>query len=525
MRERKRPDWPIKIYKFDIMPIGKELRQLLWDIAKGMQNAWNALVDLRESIRAQITAIPNCSKEQAKEIWSNSNFELKAKTIVSQPEFNLNHECRQEVLDRFHRATTAKKHPKKHFRLDRICIPHYYSGGGRELHKLFTTSSKTLSFRPVELESYLGTTVAHRRQRGSRGYFGLMTADKQLAQLNFKVNLHTKIDEIGFLKRVYLIGNHSCLGWKFHLVLTTEIEPSIIKNILPATECGLDLGWRKLDQDNVRIGYLVDTRGNKQEITLPLGLPSKGLKKHNQYALSKSPNAIPYNLVINHWDLVKQIDQEIAFNVDRCKENLKKSLPKQLPEHIKNVVDSIQLMRQKGLKKLYWLLKEANIAPDSIRELEVWFGIDRCLSRKLQKGKDRLIRFRQWHYRNIALDLARRHSVIYWESDLSIKALAEDPILKQPGNEALKNSMFYRQIVALGEFRQYLKNACKKTGCILAASKKNHTTDRCTICNAPVATGSSLMLTCDNGHKMDQDLNAARRLLAQCEMLKLVTVS
>lgn len=45
MRARKRPDWPVLVYKYWVEPIG-ELPQELWQIAKLMQKTWNDLVDL-----------------------------------------------------------------------------------------------------------------------------------------------------------------------------------------------------------------------------------------------------------------------------------------------------------------------------------------------------------------------------------------------------------------------------------------------------------------------------------------------
>jgi hypothetical protein len=162
----------------------------------------------------------------------------------------------------------------------------------------------------------------------------------------------------------------------------------------------------------------------------------------------------------------------ICYQVDNTKALLQKSLPKQLPQEIHDVLKGFHKMRQGGLYKIRRILKEnPTIAPESLHELEVFAYDDLYIKRKIQRGLDRLIGFREWHYRNLALQLATNYSTIYWESDLNIKALAEnvndkdaklDPNFDKSKHYFIKNSMEYRHIAALGIFRLYLINACKK---------------------------------------------------------------
>ncbi len=585
MRKRKRPDWQIKCYKYELDLIG-EPPSIFWDIAKSMRNAWNRLVDLRTSIQRSIQTtdaiidnllntdlstfsltesfylqvsqkvksfikhdqerdsfildqsiinqvvdrlkVGDLTHDQLKAEYKKtywSTFDLASKAIVKDPSLALNWECQSEILDRFTRATVAGKHPKKQFRFDSINIPHYYTGGGREISKVFTESSHTLYLQPIDFKKFPDAYLTQKnksRTRASRGYFGLgKDSEGNHQYINFKVNLHRQIESLGFIKRCNLVGRYNCLGWKYSLVLTVEVEPSNIQTVLPASECGLDLGWRCLG-DYIRLGYLVDDQGNEQELKLPITLTAKRFKKYNE--------RYPDNRVINDWMMLKDFHQQLCYQVDNTKALLQKSLPKQLPQEIHDVLKGFHKMRQGGLYKIRRILKEnPTVAPESLHELELFAYDDLYIKRKIQRGLDRLIGFREWHYRNLALQLATNYSTIYWESDLNIKALAEgvndkdaklDPNFDKSKHYFIKNSMEFRHIAALGIFRLYLINACKKTGSTLYSTKSKNTTALCCICSESVNTSQKLENICINGHLMDQDKNAAKNLLNQGQRLK-----
>lgn len=501
MRKRKRPDWPIRVFRFAIKPIG-ELPQEMFSVAKRMQVAWNKLVDLRETISQEVTAIADITAEQKKELWNT--FSPRAKDILNDGTngFNFTWECKQEILDRFHRALVLKQNPKKQYELRSFSIPRIFNAGGRELTKLFQKDISGISLRPVRDEYYDGYTAWHQKMRGSKGYFEI---SKDLS-IDFLVNLSMKIPTDGFLKRITLTGQKNSLGWKFWIILTCEYPPSLIENILPDLKCGLDLGWRRF-ADYIRIGMLVNQNGEVKELKLPLAYTNNQSRKKRL----KFPN--DPNQVIESWFELEELNQKIGLHVESIKEQLKKSMPKDLPENIASSFAHLGMMRQSGIKRLGFELEKANIAHQSQLEIKEWLKSNLQLEQKLQRSRDRLLRNREIHYRLLSKELANSYSQIGWENDLSLKTMAEDSDLKMSINPGLKNSMYYRHMVSLYQLRTFLKDATRKAGSNLSLTKAKNTTAKCCVCDGDIVNDGKLIQVCVNKHKLDQDINAATNLL------------
>jgi len=507
MRARKRPDWPVLVYKYWVEPIG-ELPQELWQIAKLMQKTWNDLVDLREQTRSNIAAIENISSQEKKANWQE--FEEKSKLLVKNS--GLNWECQGEILDRFRTACTAKKHPKHHHRLEKISIPHRFTAGGREVRKLFSESSKAFSLRSVKKEAYLDDKGESRRLRASRGYFGL-----DESRIDFLINLHRPLPEESFIKKVSFLGrNRGVLGWEWSVAITVEQAPSTIETVLPDKVCGIDLGWRKFEE-YLRVAVIVDNTGKAMEFRLPFNASTSKTSRYNK--------KYPGNRILEDWREIDEMQTKVDLMLEETKAKLRKLLPEQLPQEIANKIAYLTKMRQGGLIKLMYQLKEAKILPECQELISSWKEENDFLLRRISSARERFINRRNWLYENLALYLAENYSEIAWEGDLGLKEMAE---LKQMSKEdkekltieqkyALKNSMVYRHCVALSEFRSRLEKACKKTGSNLVDCEVVDTSSVCVMCGSAIDVGVSRICKCEKGHKMDNDINAAIMLLSQIE--------
>lgn len=503
MRARKRPDWPVLVYKFWVEPIG-DIPQELWQIAQLMKTTWNNLVDLREEIRTAIDKIENITPEQKKTEWGR--FDEKAKKVVK--ESGLNWECQGEILDRFKTACTSKKHPKHHHRLERISIPHRFTAGGREVSKLFSQSSKAFGLDSVKEEAYLSDKQENRRLRGSRGYFGL-----EETKVDFLINLHRPLPKSSFIKKVSFLGtNKGVLGWEWAVAITVEEPPSIIQTVLPKRVCGIDLGWRKFDE-YVRVAVLVDNEGRAIEFRLPFNASTAGTRRYNQ--------KYKQNPIIDDWRDLEEVQRKIDLLVEELKEKLRELLPEQLPEEIKVSVAQLTKMRQGGLVRLLYQLEQAKVAPECQTEIKVWRQVNDGLRRRVSAAKDRFLARRHWLYQNIALWIAENYSEIAWEGNLGLKWMAQTPTEEEEKNMseeqkyALRNSQVYRHFAALGEFREDLKAACEKTGAKIISSKAKNTSSICAICSTTINVGTNRMCECENGHRMDNDINAGLNMLKQ----------
>lgn len=512
MRKRKRPDWQVKVFRFAIKPIG-EIPQEIFSTAKRMQIGWNKLVDLREDIRKRIAdfiiANPNLEETELskakKEMWAS--FDKEAKQILNAEEFNFNWESKQEIIDRFNKSISLKQHPKKQYKLMNFSLLRIFGEGGREIDKLFKKDVSAISIRPVKEEMYNGYTAWHQRMKGSKGYFEV---NKDI-RLNFSFSLSMYIPRDGFLKRANIIARKNSLGWRWWLVLTCEYPPTIIQNVLPDKICGLDLGWRRFEE-YIRIGMLVDQEGNTRELKLPLGYTNNTIRK----TLSKFP--VNERKPLSTWADLEEFNQKIGLEVEALKTKIKNEVVMDLlPEEIKSSITHITMMRQNGLKRLLFEMEQAGVngknqkVVDALRD---WVKLNTILEQKLQRGRDRLLRNREIQYRALSKELSNSYSCIAWESDLDLKTMAEDKDqLKISINPALKNSMYYRHTVSLYTFRSYLKDASNKSGASLSLTKAKNTTIKCCICNGDIINDGKLIQACTNGHKLDQDINAAVNLL------------
>src|SRR5208283_1912576 len=124
----------------------------------------------------------------------------------------------------------------------------------------------------------------------------------------------------------------------------------------------------------------------------------------------------------------------------------------------------------------------------------------------------RLIERRRWYYHNLAHFLCQTYSQITLE-DMNLSQLHQ-----RTDNPALQNAAVYRNYAAVGELRFMLKQLASKYNCKMIEGNTKNTTLTCNQCGEVLkAGGSSLRLTCTNGHEFDQDVNASRNLLAQMD--------
>ena len=511
MRTRKRPDWPVLVYKYWVEPIG-ELPQELWQIAKLMQKTWNDLVDLREQTRSNIAAIENISSQEKKAHWQQ--FEEQSRLLVKNS--GLNWECQGEILDRFRTSCTAKKHPKHHHKLEKISIPHRFTAGGREVRKLFTESSKAFSIRSVKKEAYENDKQENRRLRASRGYFGLNES-----RIDFLINIHRPLPEESFIKKVSFLGrNRNVLGWEWSVANTVEQAPSRIENLLPSKVCGIDLGWRKFDE-YLRFAVVVDNTGKAMEFRLPFDASTSETRRYNKKFQHNNP-------IIDDWRHIEENQRKLDLMLEETKTKLKKLLSEvtiQLPEEIANRIAYLTKMRNGGLIKLMYQLREAKILPECQELIANWKEKNDGLLRRINSAREHFINRRNWLYENLALYLAENYCDIAWEGDLGLKDMAEMKQMSEADKAkltveqkyALRNSMVYRQFVGLSEFRSRLEKACEKTGCNLVDCEVVDTSSICGICGSGIKVGVSRICECAKGHKMDNDVNAAIMLLGQIE--------
>lgn len=486
MRERKR-DWPVTVYKFWARPIG-EVPEELWSLAHGINNLWNALLEARVVARDRAAAVND--KEEKKAMWKS--FWVEAREHVRSA--RLNWEIKEEVFDRFiamgRRAAKERLDMKPHHRLRRVMIPHRFTGGGIPVARIFNQNStaKRLKIRPVPPSAYRNNDRASTRERLTHGVFGLTDS----AKIEFETIMHRAIPAEAILKKSLWVGEFErslpqSQRWTWSLQLVCEIPEKLYCRKPPDMDrpsCGLDLGWRViLGGEYLRIGMIVDSVGRVIELRLPLNMRRKRDEGKQDWVSSLH-------------DLIA-FDSKIDLELEGAKTKL--------VEILLETPAGFDKMRQNGLHKLLRETKDQRV----INVLTEWDKHNSRLCAIRAHVRRRIRRRKSWLYQNLAAWLAARYRTILLEGNFSLKLLSirsESPVLRTAAK--------YRQWAGLGELRTVIKNAARKYGSEIIESETFNMTRRCFVCSAVhIGDKAELYLECPNGHRWDQDVNAACNLL------------
>lgn len=484
-RQRKR-DWPQTVYKFWARPLDK-LPDQIWTQARDMNQLWNDLLELRKTAQEEAASLQG-DKKKAR--WSQFNIDSKALVKSSA----LNWECKAAVADRFTTAArrAVKEHSELHFRggIRKVNIPHRYTGGGADITRLFSedSSAKRLRVYPVKADAYINSKRINTRRRLTRGVFGLA----EDVQFEFETIVHRSIPAGSIVKQANWCGIFDRnlpfnRRWTWSLQFVCEVPPErFFKAPAPDLRgvCAIDIGWRLIDGEFLRIGMVVDNGGRTIELRLPLFMAKKRDVDKKDYYTS-------------FYDLL-ELDSKIGIAVENAKAAILK--------HLGGKPQGFDKMRQRGIRKLIDEAEEGELKT----ALEQWNNLDRKLNMIKAAVMGRMKRRKTYLYQNIAAWLTDNYKTIVLESDLDLKKLG-----MEEGGPAIDNAAKYRQWAGLGEFRTLLKNAAARSVSELVGVKCAYSTVQCHVCGADSESDrAKLWMECPNGHRWDQDINAARNLLS-----------
>jgi hypothetical protein len=531
MRKANSQQKRIKAYKFAAQPVG-ELPIEFWRVAKAMRDLWNQFVDMREAkfeaLKVQEDELKQKNKlKKARELrdrilkdfntlviirdeksqaWRDFNNELLAHIRSDAVKSVLNWECREMIYDRFCRASIqvakalrewkAKKGQepnapmptvRKRFGLDKILIPHRYTGGGKPISKVmqYPSRSKTFGCRPVGEHAYQDNTVDSKLLRVSRGVFGV--GDTEFA---FRVNLHREIPPDAIVKTLTWNGEFTKgIGWRWWIIFTVELPDAPKIHTNKELMAGLDVGWRKMG-DYLRIGVIYDTTGNSYEIKLPLGITKR--EDNSVDLLEKYQRQMD-----ERKDAMKQLLLEQGYSAKR-----------------------VTKMGKKGLLQVLRELQESQSNAALQTALEEWKEWDWTMLGKCNNLRKHFEGRRRWLYENIAHELCRTYKVIVLEDELNLKKLSKKKKYSEMSEQerrsyyALTESKPFMRAASLYLFRQILKRIAASYETEIVDGITPFSTRYCHQHDAFAEPSAKLMLECPAGHKFDQDVNAGKNLLS-----------
>lgn len=265
-------------------------------------------------------------------------------------------------------------------------------------------------------------------------------------------------------------------------------------------------GWRKFD-DRIRVIVVTDNAGHSYEASVPLNITTSKEQRQRKW---REAHGYP-DRKLQTWDDYHKQTGLIGQAVQATKEALKEIYARnhaQWPEEARQAMTGLVKMQQGGLQRLHNLL--AGHDEQAITVLDAWQAGYKELSHWKRVFELFASDNKEDVYRKISVWMAQNFDVIAWEGDARMmKQMAEAP----SGDYAIQASQEYRQIAGQSTLRSYIRQASDKWGADLKDYKAAYSTRICPECGGEVPKSGKLLLTCENGHKMDQDVLASRNLL------------
>jgi uncharacterized protein with HEPN domain len=506
----------LMVYKFGAS-LHEELPQEFWNTAKEVQRTWNELVQMRNNLtdnfdRLKISGKDN--KENRIVYWQNFDKIWKDYLKSEEIKSRLGNDEREFLQTKFETADKEAKKKKtglrKQFSLDRIYFRHRYSGGGKPISEFQKQNSKGFSFLFPIQKHYEQNRKVDRKSRIGAGVFGVVKDRKPIFQFSFSAIIHREIPEDAIVKSVSWVGKrlkHSGINkkkihesqrdWSWSIDVAVEVPKQEFLSIEKVRMISLDVGWRKIDENFLRLGAMIDSDGNKFELRCPINHES---------------NAVKDGKLLPSLSEIITLDETIGDLIQSTKDKLTKLGFKNLTK-----------MREGGLFRLSQILAETNENNIALDILDDFKNQYLPLRSRRVRSFDRLNKYRDWLYQNLASWLADNYDVLVWEGSLNLKKMAEDrkdlnkvESQKDKDLEKIRRmSAKYRNFASIYNFRDYLKKAFTKKGKTILDGKTAYSSRTCNECGEIVEKFADVEFVCPNGHNFDRDFNAGQNLLNQ----------
>lgn len=515
--KKKRENTQVLVYKYGATPLS-ELPQAFWDTAKEMQRVWNALVGMRNRLTDNFTRLGLGGKEHRDartEIWRHfdrlwkdfvNSAEIKAKLGGDEREFIIQ---KFETADR--KAKKDKTGLKKQFALDRINFRHRYSGGGKPLASFKTMAGDKFAFEFPDDVFYWSDRHKDRRRRIGTGSFGVLKDRSPVFSFEFSAVIHRELPEGAIVKSVSWVGKRlkgrgftkthlpeSQRDWIWSIDVAVEVPQAEKEAFYSGRTAALDMGWRKISDDLLRIGAIQDASGNRFEICLPCRSES---------------NAVKDGSLAGSLQDIFALDEQKGLLVEETKNKLKEV-----------GVAHLTKMREGGLFRLRRALTESGENAPAMEILDAFAERFLPLQSRRARSFDRLQNYRNWIYRNVAKWLASNFDALVWEKNLGLKKIAEefnDLTDTETSDAAYRNekrrraAARYRQFASLYTLRLYIKQAFDKAGKPILEADPLYIRQQCSDCGEFIEDTVEQEIFCPQGHRFDGDFNETENMLAQ----------
>lgn len=512
-------DWPILVWSF-ACEIAGEAPDWVKEVEELQRRLWNDIVfELKRQLAPhriagddsdEIVKVKQEARQAVVKQFKNTKF---VRSFGQKYLGQMTSDCYYAIVDRFlvamkewptrrARAKAAKgyaswetgmpspKYPDREFDLNLPVVFNAVAGDETTWADLYGEGGNVSLYRLPEAAPGAGHNVEFRVKTPQ--------GSNKLGHLKLLAKIHRLPPPHAIVKRVVLTRK-SEKGFRDRCAIqfSVEMPPLDLPRKTTGRAAGYDSGgWRVLG-DRVRIGVLADNAGYFYEIAIPLNFAGREDRK----AIEPKTKDIRRLILLSEQigDCVENSKQALLTSYHRNK-NL-------WSEDARQMMLGFTKMRQGGLARLREKLEAADIESASLLwKMELILD---WLHHKKRALELQWAQLKEEIYKQVAAWIVKNFDRVAWESDLSLKRMAEDG----QGD----SSQRYRQLVGQYYLRQRLSQAAAKYRCDLISRPAAYSTQVCSACGAAVEKGRKLLRVCENGHKQDNDVNTSRLLLSEIE--------
>jgi hypothetical protein len=397
---------------------------------------------------------------------------------------------------------------------------------GMPVAEVFAGKDTRLQIRPVPADTY--QRPRHQRELASRTMVSIRAGsndDRSPKWVQLPVILHRPMPPDALIKWAWILRRRIGLHFQYRLQLVLESESfQAPEESLGTGMAAIDLGWRTKLDGSIRVGYMVDEAGRREEILVPnLSVAGRRHRRELKHVPVAERKAVPVSDPRKPDDLSAIRDNHFdAAKLDLVR--FLESLPS-IPDWFQAQTRFLTQWRSPGrLARLVMDWEKKRFEGDTIingrevlgyRRIAEWAKKDRHLYKWQTSQRDRFGNHRHEEYRKLAARLARTYAVIVLEQ-FNLRDLAQEPAPEDGVASEGRNVRSTARLAAPGELRAAIKAAAEKYGAKIVELSAIDTTQRCHACGTcePWDAAPAIKHKCAIcGATWDQDYNACRNLL------------
>jgi hypothetical protein len=282
-------------------------------------------------------------------------------------------------------------------------------------------------------------------------------------------------------------------GHRMKYELQIAFESAQVQRSTPVGEgsCGIDIGWRDMGSDELRIGYLKDDQGHTEEIRLPASIKVDLDQLDSLHAI-RDRNFNETRAMLLAW--IETHEAPVLRELFPALASWHSS------QRFMRAIWAWSKQRFAGDEHVYGACAAYAKQEWHLNEMEV-------------NRRERVHRRKLDFYRVTAARIARTYAEVKME-DFDLRAFARKKEIEDKDKESAPAQRHNRHVAGVATFRDYVKHACSTNGAKFVLVDAAYTTRKCAQCDhVNKAVGPQLLFVCANcGAEWDQDDNASKNI-------------